>query len=308
MCRGVWNGLKTGYRPLLWSAAALVLLFSIAVPGVNVLTITFLMVPYVVLYTMLPAAAFAVHMLVIWVAGYLLIGPAALIVGLFFLIPGIVMGQLYKKKASARTAITGGTLALLAQFLLELLILQFAFDIALLSEMGNIIRENIATLSRDGLMPGNWTADMTEELIRTSMQSLPVMLIIVSFVYAAVTHFLARRALRTAGIEVAAFPQAKDWMLPRSFVFYYLIVILFDLFMTTKDNTYFSVVIINLLPLLRFAFTVQAIGFFFFLAAQKNWPRVVPLLLTVPVLLFPPLSLIGVIDVAFPLRKSFTKP
>jgi len=68
------------------------------------------------------------------------------------------------------------------------------------------------------------------------------------------------------------------------------------------------VAILNLLPLLRFAFVVQTIGFFFFLADQKRWPRAIPLLIAVPVLLFPPLSLIGVLDVAFPIRKSFVKP
>ena len=52
---------------------------------------------------------------------------------------------------------------------------------------------------------------------------------------------------------------------------------------------------------------VQAIGFFFFLADVKRWNRAVPVLLSVPVLLFPPFYLIGLLDVAFPLRRYFAK-
>ncbi|MNL86727.1 hypothetical protein D3C87_2155570 [compost metagenome] len=52
---------------------------------------------------------------------------------------------------------------------------------------------------------------------------------------------------------------------------------------------------------------MQAIGFFFFVADAKKWPKVVPLLLCIPLLLFSPLHIIGLIDAALPLRKYFVK-
>lgn len=308
MRRGV-KGLKTGTRPLLWSAAALLLLLSVAVPVVNIVTIMLLVVPFAVLYVILPVGSFAVHVAAVWFAAFVIMGPAALMIGFFFIVPAFVMGELYRRKTAARTVMTGVTLTLLGLFLLELAALSFIFDIQLIGEMGRLIRRNFESLADEGLLPTDvWTPDMTETLIDSMVASLPMALIVISFIYAAFSHWAARRALLKSGVEVPAFRQAKDWMLPRTFVLYYLIVIVLDFLTPEQDGSFLSVVVINLLPLLRFAFTVQAIGFFFFLAAQKKWHRSVPLLLAVPVLLFPPLSLIGVLDVAFPIRKSFVRP
>lgn len=299
--------LKTGYRPLLWSAAALLLLLFFAVPGLNLLTVLLLTVPCVVLYATLPPLSFAIHIAVVWLVGYVAIGPAALLIGFFFLMPAIVIGHLYKRRATARTVITLATITILAQFLLELLLFSVIFDFHLIAEMKAVMESNVGMMEDQGVLNG-WSGSTTDALIDSIMRSLPVTLIIFSFVMAAVTHALARRALRGSELEVQAFRRAKDWMLPKSFVFLYLVVMLLDMMMPEKDNTYMSDVVINLLPLLRFAFTIQTIGFFFFLAAQKSWPRIVSLLISIPVVLFPPLSLIGVLDVAFPIRKSFTKP
>jgi len=308
MRRGV-KGLKTGTRPLLWSAAALLLLLSVAVPVVNVVTIMLLIVPFAVLYVILPVGSFAVHLVAVWIAAFVMMGPAAILIGLFFVVPAIVMGQLYRRKAAASSVITAVTLTLLGLFLLELTVLSFIFDIQLIGEMSDLIRNNLETFAREGILSeGVWTPAMAVALIDSMVASLPVALITISFVYAAFSHGVARAALRKSGIDLPAFRRAKDWMLPRTFVLYYLIVIVLDLLMPEKDGTFLSIVVLNLLPLLRFAFTVQTIGFLFFLAAEKKWHRSLPILLSVPVLLFPPLSLIGVLDVAFPIRKSFVKP
>jgi hypothetical protein len=68
-----------------------------------------------------------------------------------------------------------------------------------------------------------------------------------------------------------------------------------------------TVVAANLEPLLRYAFVVQAIGFFYFLADVRRWSKAVPVLIAIPLILFPPFYLIGLLDTAFPLRRYFEK-
>ncbi|MNW62740.1 hypothetical protein D3C86_2017060 [compost metagenome] len=63
----------------------------------------------------------------------------------------------------------------------------------------------------------------------------------------------------------------------------------------------------NLLPLLRIAFIIQTIGFLFFLVYERKWSKVVALLLAIPVILMPGLWIIGIVDLAFPLRELVTK-
>jgi len=308
--RGV-KVVHTGIRPLAWSAAALLLLMLTAVPVLNMPAVFLLAVPFTVLCVLLNLISYAVHVVVIFSLAMLLFGPAILLVGLFFLVPAVVMGRFYRRRAPARVVMTAGGVAILALFLLELLLLSVILGINMTAELGNMIRDNAANLESQGLLPSGWNAEMTESLVSSVIQSLPRILILAAFMFAVITHWLARRALARMGVDVPAFRRAREWMLPRAFVFIYLAVLLLYMIRlasgSPSDDSYFGMIVVNLHYLLWFAFACQTIGFFFFLAYQKGWHRIVPLLLSVPVLMFQPLSLIGVFDTAFPLRKSIGK-
>ena len=303
--------MNSGIRPLAWSAAALFLLLMTAVPVLNMPAVFLLAVPFTVLCVLLKPVMFAVHAAVIFSLALFLLGPGILLVGLFFLIPAAVMGCFYRRRAPARTVMTAGGASMLALFLLELLVLSTVMDINLTAELTEVIRGNMERLEADGLLAAGWDDDMTGELAASAIQSLPRILILAAFAFAVITHWLTRRALVRMGIDVPAFRRAREWMLPRPLVFIYLaVLVLYMILMSAEspaDNSYFSMIIVNLYHLIWFAFACQTIGFFFYLAHRKGWHRIVPLILSVPVLLFQPLSLIGVFDTAFPLRKSIGK-
>ncbi|MBD2847998.1 DUF2232 domain-containing protein [Paenibacillus sp. IB182496] len=302
------NGVTTGLKSLLWSSAALGLLVLLLVPGLNLIAAALLIVPFAVLYTSVSARLFAGCVAIVLALGFWLLGPGALMLGIFFLVPAIVMGHLYRRGAQARTVIMAVSLTLLAEFLLELLVFSVLLDISLIGEMTKQVRLMFAELTAQTPAGQMWDPQMTEQLIKTLVHAIPLVLILISFLCAVVAHWVARRVLRAAyGTEVAGAKPARDWMLPRVLVWYYLIALVLDLFVPAGDDSYLTVVLVNLIPLLRFAFSIQAIGFFFYVAYQRGWSKAVPLLLAIPVLIFPPLSLIGVLDVAFPIRKSFKK-
>jgi uncharacterized protein YybS (DUF2232 family) len=303
------NGLKTGLKPVLWSLAALLLLLSLVLPLFNLISLLLMMVPLVVLYTTLPPKSFALHMIPVWVLAFVIGGPATLIIGLFFLIPSIVMGHLYMKQASASRVIRTVGVVFLAQLMLELLIFEMFLDISLLKEMGSFVRTMFDDLMTKGLVPADWNSDFTEVIIHTMINSIPVAFIMMAFGYTVITQFLARRLVKwSGGPETPRFARARDWRLPRLLVVIYLIAYVMEMFSSTTSDSFFAVALLNLIPLLSYVFAFQAIGFFFFLAHQRGWNKAVPVLIAIPVLIFPPLSLIGVLDTAFPIRKSFTKP
>lgn len=299
--------MKTGLKPVLWSAAALLLLLLLAVPVLSLVSIMLMMIPYVVLYSTLSKQSFILHLIPVWIIAALLIGPGVLIIGLFFVVPSIVMGYLYRKGASAPKVIRTVGIVFLAQLMLELLLFELVLDLSLIDEMGSIVRATVNDVMAQGLLAQAWNADMTEVLIRTIINSIPLTFILISFVYTVLTHYIARRIVSRSGLEVAAFPQAKDWRLPRVLVFYYLIAYVIDMFTLNTSESFMSIALMNLVPLLSYVFAIQAIGFFFFIAHNRGWNKAVPILIAIPVLLIPPLSLIGVLDTAFPIRKSFTK-
>ncbi|MGG1314098.1 DUF2232 domain-containing protein [Cohnella laeviribosi] len=302
--------MNIGWKSVAWSAAALFLLLSIPTM-LNIVTLFLLMTPMVVLYTMLKPLSFAAHMACVVAAAFLLSGsyaPVALTFGLFFLIPSIVMGHLYKKRTAPKKVILIGFVVLLAQLLLELIVLSMQFDLDLSSYLTQLLEETARALNASGtLLPEDWASDTADQLSNAIVTMLPALLLLASFALASVTHILSRRALAISGIETPALPQMRTWMLPRSMVFYYLIALVLSFVIPADSNNFLSMVTANAVPVLRFAFTIQAIAFFFYLASVKGWHKAVPVLIAVPILLYPPFYLIGLLDVAFPLRKNFTR-
>jgi uncharacterized protein YybS (DUF2232 family) len=217
------------------------------------------------------------------------------------------MGHLYKKGKTARLAVTVGFVIVLAQLLLELVLFSVMFDIDLKAELTAMLADNFKQFEAAQLVTAGWAADMAKAYSDVIMNLLPMLLLLSALFFTIITHALSRLALRTVGIQAPALPQAKTWRVPRSLVLYYVIAMIAMLVMSDEGSGYWTIAVSNLVPILQLVFVVQAIGFFFFLADAKKWPRAVPLLLCIPLLLFPPAHIIGLIDAAFPLRKYFVK-
>src|SRR5690606_4054561 len=120
-----------------------------------------------------------------------------------------------------------------------------------------------------------------------------------------ITHTISRRLLNWLGIEAPSLPPIHEWRLPRSLVWYYLIVLFLN-FITQPESALYTF-ILNLYPILLITFAVQGIAFYFYWAHEKGRGRVIPIMGAILCLLFPPLmymtSLVGVFDTAFPLRR-----
>ncbi|WP_229263980.1 DUF2232 domain-containing protein [Cohnella cholangitidis] len=297
------------WKSLAWSAAAVLLLLTLATP-LNFITLFLVMTPFVVLYTLLQPKSFILHLIPIALAAFLLsggMGPIVVTLAFFFLVPSVAMGHLYRKGKTARLAVTAGFVIVLAQLLLELVLFSVMFDIDLQAELTSMLTENFKQFEAAQIVNQGWAVETARAYGDAIIQMMPMLLLISALFITIVTHGLSRLALRTVNIQAPALPQAKTWKVPRSLVFYYLIAFIALLVMPEESSGYWSIVISNLFPILQIVFVVQAIGFFFFVADAKKWPKVVPLLLCIPLLLFPPLHIIGLIDAALPLRKYFVK-
>ncbi|MDF2835914.1 MAG: hypothetical protein K0Q63_1554 [Paenibacillus sp.] len=266
-----------------------------------------MMVPYVVLYSTLSRGAFALHVIPVWVIASVVVSPSLLIIGLFFLVPAIVMGHLYRKETPAAKVIRVVGVVILAQLMLELLVFELVLDLSLLDAMSTTIRETFDSVMAQNTLATEWTSEHTENFISIIINMIPLTFIVLAYVYTVVSHYISRRLVIRSGLNVPAFAKARDWKLPRVLVIYYLIAYVLDLFMLSTSEAFLAVALMNLVPLLSYVFAIQAIGFFFYIAHHRDWNRAVPVLIAIPVLLIPPLSLIGVLDTAFPIRKAFIK-
>lgn len=297
-----------------WSIVYIILLLTIFLPPLNLITAALLMVPVLVMYVKLGTKRFLVHYVVCLAIVYLItsqilvgwLGALLVSISLFFLPPVIQMGNLYKKSAPARNVLTVGAVTLLAQLLLTLVITQM-FGLDPVGRLKQFMMDSVKTLPAElqsmvGVDP--------DTLVHMMVLMLPLYMIGFSLFYAVVSHTLARRLLVRSGEAIPAFRPVKDWMLPRSFVWFYLIALIMEMFVSdTKSMSY--TVLLNLLPLLTFVFSVQAISFLFYVAHVKRWNKTLPIVGILLLLVFPPasfmFSLLGVFDVAFPIRDRLTR-
>ncbi|TDF94370.1 DUF2232 domain-containing protein [Paenibacillus piri] len=304
---------KGSARMLGWSLLTAVLLLSVLSP-LNIITFNILMVPVLVQYTRLETKRFlsfyGISLAIVYVLTSLLIsgwGGAVLVaISLFFLPPVIQMGNLYKKRAAARTVLTVGTVTLLIEMLLSILV-AYMFGFNLIAKMKTFMLEIMDT----------WPAQLKgmlvvepDALVQLMSKMLPLYMIGSSLFIIVITHWLARKLLNRSGESIPAFKPIREWMLPRSFVWYYVIALFMEFFVRDPNSILYSL-LLNLLPLLTAVFAIQAIAFLFYVAHTKNWSRALPVAGIIILLIFPPayfmFSLLGVFDVAFPIRERMTR-
>lgn len=299
---------QSAIRPLVWSGLYVLVLLSVMTP-LSVLTVHFLMVPGLVLYMIVDRKAFVFYyagvlFLVALAAGYYAV--PVILASLLFMIPAVVMGTLYKKKTPARSAITAGILTLLAEFVL-ILILVSVWGPNVVGLAKQFFEESLNSVPPALLQ--NMPEDFLDTVITMMTRMIPLYLISLSFYFVVISHVLGRLILNAMNVEVPRMRPIKEWMLPKSLVWYYLAALFLDMFVAPDPESLLVMILWNLIPVLTFAFVVQAISFLFYVADIKSWNKALPVIGIIMSFLLPSIvSLLGVFDVAFKIRQSLQKP
>lgn len=300
--------MKTGKKPILWSLIALVLPLLMVIPGLNIAALLLMLVPYTVLYTLLNRNSSIVHTLAVLVIGSLILDPVLyLSFSCMAIIPSIVLANYYKKGLASSSIVPKMIGLVVVMFMLGLLMLENILNISIISDMSNYMTTMLNDVAAQGMSPIAWSSEMTDSFVTIMTSMIPLVFFIMALLVVACSHTIARRMVQAEGLQVTAYPKAKDWRLPRFLVFVYFIAYLLELTIDPTDGTFMTLAIMNLVPALSIIFAIQAVGFFYYIADNRGWAKVIPFLIAFPVLLLPPASIIGLLDVAFPLRKMFSK-
>ncbi|WCF08340.1 YybS family protein [Paenibacillus thiaminolyticus] len=308
------NRLKYRWSSLAWAVAALVLLLSILQP-IMVLTMSLMAVPFVMLYATQSLRGFILHGAALLLIVYFLLGGfgmAGVLTGVYFMIPGIVFGHMFKQKRPALNVYVAGTATFLVESLLLLALAKLAFDFNVYQYIMSVMNESMVGLQQTSLFPADLTQEMKEQFVILLSQMIPFMLIIGALYMGTITYAISRALLTAQGIPVQKLKPVRQWMLPRALIWYYLITIILDLVVQKSSGSFLTLILINLVPLLQIAFMVQGIGFLFFLAHSRKWNKAIPVVITIAVIFLPVLHgilrIIGIVDLAFPLRQAMSKP
>lgn len=301
---------KESIQSLIWTVVYIILLLTIITPFMPI-TINLLIIPVMVLAVRETPLRLALHVIPAIAITYLLAGALSsvvLIIGLFFLPAGIVMGSLHQKHKSARAAITGGAVTLLAEMLVVLVITTLAGYnlVGAFREMSQSYLDTIQPLIQGAVSP-----EAEKVFIDMMIGMIPTLMIIMAVFWAFVTHGLGRVLLSATGTEISRLKPLREWMLPKSFVWIFLIVLLFNMFADPTSKSILVTMAMNLYPLILFTFAIQALSFFFYITHVNKKSRALPIISILVLIFLPPAvfiySFIGLFDVTFGLRERFRK-
>lgn len=300
--------LKFSFKSAVWSAVLLLLLLSLLTP-LSVLSIFFMMIPGVILYASLSVKSFILHLAPVAII-LAMVHPIYLLFMVILILPAIVMGHAYKKQKSALFALMTGAGTMLAEYLLLLLVGSLIFQFDLSSYIRDVVQLTIEPLTNSSNQMINgfvWTPEMTEDIAKQTQLMIPFALVVTSMVMAFITHIIARPILSVMGLNVSKLPPAREWRMPRALIWYYFLALIIEVVSRQSDGSYWKMIAMNLSPLINLGFMIQAIGFFFFLSHIKRWNPIVPFLLGAAVFFIGPLRIVGIIDLAFPIREAISK-
>jgi uncharacterized protein YybS (DUF2232 family) len=230
-------------------------------------------------------------------------GVVLVMLSLFFVPAVITMGQLYKKRSSAKTVIIASIAVILAEILL-LMLMGFTTGLNPIGGFKTWLTGNIT------LLPEAVRTLMPSGYVDKAALMIPLLMLVFSAYYVLLTHGITRRLLKKSNTPLPGLPSIRLWKLPKSMAWYFLIVIGIGFIIDNSSDLYFQMIVYNLLPLFILIFIAQAIGFLYDYAHWKQWNRVIPAAAIVLMIFIYPLlylaCLLGLLDVMFSLRKRFT--
>lgn len=286
--------------------AMILIQWSLGTP-LLILTLWFAAVPVALMYAKTNLRWFAAAAVLSLAGGAALYGSYAfffLALAVTTMVPGVALGECYRRRMSAMRSIRAGVIANLAVYLLAILAATL-MGVNLTHELSANIRSTIDQFFTES-MRSTITDEALHQYVEWNVMMIPFFLIASSTFLTAVAHTVARRiGNRMRGLSIPALPKMREWKLPKSFVWFYLIALILEMFVPVDRSSFLSTIVVNIVPLFMLAFVVQGLAFLAFLGYIKRkawipWVGLGAVVFIYP--LFMPFSLLGVFDTAFPIR------
>jgi len=220
---------------------------------------------------------------------------------------GIVIGNgIQLKKSKLFLLMSSGIAVLLSSALVYLAYVQLA---------GINVIEMSLELARNSYEQSNELAksvtgqvaiqpEQMEVLLKTIELTIPSTVTIFAFSIAFIVITLNLPILKRLGLNVPKFSPFENLRLPRSVLWYYMIILCINLFIRPEAGSMLDVIVLNVSYILWLLLILQGISFIHYFITAKGMPSVVKwiaTILAIPLASF--IILLGIIDLGFDVRS-----
>jgi uncharacterized protein YybS (DUF2232 family) len=289
---------------------AVLFLVSLYVPLLGMVATLFLSLPFTI-FTMRHGYAYALLLLVASLIISTLIGSLlSLPVALMFGTAGIVIGGMLAKNKSRYMILLTSALIFLMNIVIDYIISVKFLQMDIIQETLSAFRQSFETamqiMKGMGQTPTKQLQEQFEQGLELIKYVTPTLFVIAAFLLAYVTMAVSIPILKRLKLPVGTWPPFRDFTLPKSLLWCYLLVLVIS-FIPLEKGTFAYLAVLNVYYLLQLLFIVQGFSFLYYAANKKNVPKGIViggtiLCLFLPFLLYL-IAILGIIDLGFDLRK-----
>lgn len=297
---------KLTFGAMMIALFSILLVITTYVPIVNLVTFIFAVLPIAWYSATYDRSSSIFVALVGCILTFLVGGVATIPLSLTFVVLGVVLGDAIRTKKSKLYLFMSSSIALL-------LVVAVLYVVSIRFLGIDIVRESIE-LSKESYTESISIAEkmtgqtpITEKDLAGMFEMLefiiPALVTLSVFLLTFVIISTNLPLLKRFGLNVPKFALFKDMRMPRSILWYYLIILSISLFISPEVGTTLYIIVLNMSVVLWVLFVMQGISFLFFYIHEKGLPnmlKVIVVLLSIPLYSF--IMLIGILDLGFNIR------
>lgn len=285
---------------------AVLIAIAFYIPVINIIATVFALLPIAWFSAKYDRASSilvaAIAVIITFFFGGILIMPFSII----FAAVGVAIGDALRTKKSKLFLLMSSSLTLLITFAIQYLISLRLFEFDFIKDSMQLMRKSYEqAIAFSEQMTGSQvvTEEYLNVLFDTMEMALPASITLGVFVLAFILISVNLPILKRLKIDVPKFAPFKNMRLPKAILFYYLVVLIINLFVKPEVGSMLYVIVLNFSFLLWVLFTIQGLSFIFYVIEEYGAPKFLKVLtavLTIPLYSF--FVLLGIIDLGFNLR------
>jgi uncharacterized protein YybS (DUF2232 family) len=246
--------------------------------------------------------------LISFIMGSILAVPLAIIFGT----TGVVMGWFIKEKKSKISLLIASSFTLLINFVIFYIVAVIFFDLDFIKTAITVFKDSFEQstemMKSLGQAPDPQQIDQVHSFLGMVEILTPSLFLMMAVIYALIFIWVNFPILRRLGVKTPKFKPFREWQLPKSFLWYYLIILILSIVLQPEKGDYSFWALQNLSYVLQVLMIVQGFSFIYYFAYIKKWPKGIVILLTILSLpLLPIIRILGIIDLGFDLRQRLQR-
>ncbi|WP_017150084.1 YybS family protein [Bacillus bingmayongensis] len=297
---------------ILLAVYAVLLLISLYIPIVSIVAIFALPLPFLLFMVRYPFSSTCMLFAAALFVTIIVSSPLSLVNTCMSGIIGVALGYMYKKKKGPVEILLVGMLAYLFSFVLIYVVSIKLLNIDLIKQMQDMLKEGMEQsekiMKATGAPISKEQKDLFGQFSDIIWMLLPSLLVMVSLIFSWLTVLMAGNVLRRLKYTVTPWSKFRDMQLPKNIVWYYVIFILLSTFIKVESGSYLDMAFTNLYTIFSLLLVFQGFSCIAFFAHIKGYTKAIPiisfvLVMIVPIL-FPLVTILGIIDLGFSLRSK----